>query len=205
MTDILRCSLMFSLVSDTCDSERNSILYSTYATPQRLPSSTLDTNSIAGIGVQYFTVLWEQPTKDVRIYQAIEAAIAEDVLAPVLIIHYTKGQLTIVIDEKISIKDFRSFINIWTAIASDAEPWDEWTLRCIKSVDLSIPSLEGRILREYGSIILTSIPNGIHTYSPESFFLFHNEWCRDPDFYCTDTDDEEGEAPPRLFEDDWPF
>ncbi|MDP9523606.1 hypothetical protein [Pseudomonas putida] len=204
MADILRCSLMFSLVADICDTQKNRILYSIYATPQRLPPSTLDTNNITSIGVQYFTVLWEQPRKDVRIYQAIEAAIAEDVLAPVLIIHYTKGQLTLVIDEKISIIDFSSFINIWIAIASDAEPWDEWTLRCIKSADLSIPFLEGRILREYGSIILNSIPNGIHTYSPESFFLFYDEWCRDPDSYCTDTDGEKGEVPPSLFDDE-PF
>ncbi|MNV58273.1 hypothetical protein D3C71_1506360 [compost metagenome] len=124
------------------------------------------------VGIQTFAVLWESDGTDTRLFNVIEEAIACDVLAPVQLIHHSKGLLTLLVDPSFC-QITGQFEEFWRCIATNVI-CDSWELRILCEQDIQ-PFTEGRKLREYAQSILAAENLGIEDISLDHF-LFREEW-----------------------------
>lgn len=164
-----QCSRFFFAEHDLLDRKDGRLVCSIYSTHQHMDASG---GYRLSVGIQTFAVLWESDGTDSRLFNVIEEAIACDVLAPVQLIHHSKGLLTLLVDPS-----FRQitgqFEEFWRCIATNVI-CDSWELRILCEQDIQ-PSIEGRRFREYAQSILAAEKLGIEDISLDHF-LFREEW-----------------------------
>lgn len=129
------------------------------------------------VGIQRFGIIWGSSKIDDRVFQCIEEAIVQKVIAPVQLICYAKGNLTLVLTPEYNLSSTSRFTGTWQTIAYNAI-WDEWTVSFLHERDIN-DLTEGRVLRKYASAILLAQPLGITNYSFDDF-LYRDSWCEQP-------------------------
>jgi hypothetical protein len=144
--------------------------YTIFSTQQ-----TRDVNSmpLSAVSLQKFAVLWEG-RPDTRVIDLIEEGIIKGVLAPVKLLHASKGTLFIAHDSMLGDGRYAEFVNAWADIASGAL-YDCWT--AIFIVDLKVTNrVEScRLFRNYAPEILENNALGITDFTSD-MFLFWDEW-----------------------------
>lgn len=189
------CSRLFHAEHDIVDREDGKLVCSIYSMQQHLNERQKPRKNV---GIQRFGVIWGSSKIDDRVFQCIEEAIVQKVIAPVQLICYAKGTLTLVLNPEYSLSSTSKFASTWVTIASHAI-WDEWTVGFLNERDINHLT-EGRVLRTYASAILLAQPLGITDYCFDDF-LYKDSWCEQP--YQGDPGD--ADKDPDDFDGDLPF
>lgn len=126
--------------------------------------------------LQQFVVLWVG-TPDTRIIAMIEEALIKGVLAPVKLLHASKGNLCVVHHEKLRGKHLSQFKNAWTDIAGGVW-YDDWTAEFFCEGEISPLGGGGRIFSKFAPDILASHCLRLKPFTKE-MFLHYDDWTPD--------------------------
>ncbi|SEJ94473.1 hypothetical protein [Pseudomonas sp. NFR16] len=137
------------------------------------------------IMLQSFAILWTG-SPDTRLIAMAEEALITGVLAPVKLLHASKGSLSVVYNKKLRGKDCRRFQESWADIALGVW-YDEWTAEFVREDEVSSTWDVGRLFRTFAPVILDKHDIGVKPFTTE-MFLHHEDWMPDKFIDPSDND-----------------
>jgi hypothetical protein len=159
---VARCSRLFFAEHDLIDRSSAELVCSIYSTHQHLDAELKPRDRT---GIQTFAVLWDRAGIETAIFKTIELAIIWKVIAPVQVIHFSEGTLTIVLASSSLTSIGTSFWELWQIVTMNSH-WDDWIFNYVYANDIT-PITEGRLLRKYTKGVIATEELGIVDYGDE--------------------------------------